>query len=322
MSKCSWANGEPIESYHDSEHGKMPANNRDLFEMLTLEIFQPGLSFNIVLKKRDGLNKFFKAYDLEQISKMKTSDVELGLTNDDIIKHRLKIESVIHNANHILVKNYNLKSYLFDNVDYRFGLDQVGPLLSKQMKKDGFKFVGPSVCTSLLEAIGLLPAHSNDCLFAGVTANSFSYQTKFGALHVEYDNFKIIKSSLIHNSVCKPYTACNSFEQFLIYHIDNYMDNNIENFKLLLDTNGTKFQEVVWDAVKQVPFGETRTYGDIAFTIGSGAFRAVGGAVGKCDFALFIPAQRIVSSSGIGGFQNQIELKREMLIHEGIDKYK
>lgn len=322
MNKCSWANGEPIESYHDNEHGKMPANNIDLFEMLTLEIFQPGLSFNIVLKKREGLRQFFKNYDLKQISSMTEDDIKAGLINDNIIKHRLKIESVINNAINIISREYDLQTYLYDNIDYRYGLEQVGPLLSKQMKKDGFKFVGPSVCTSLLEAIGLLPAHSIDCLYAGVITNSFSYQTKFGALHIEYDNFAIIKSSLIHNSVCNPYTSCNSFEHFLIYHIDNYMNNSIENFKLLLNTNGTKFQEVVWDAVRHVPFGQTRTYGDIAFIIGSGAFRAVGGAVGKCNFALFIPAQRIVSSSGIGGFQNQIELKREMLIHEGIDKYK
>lgn len=321
MIKCSWASGEPIESYHDKEHGILPKTNRDLFEMLVLEIFQPGLSFNIVLKKRAGLKHFFKEYDLIAISKMSEADVLLGLDNSEIIKHRLKIESVIHNAKLIVDNNINLQAYLFDTIDYRFGLDEVGKLLSKQMKKDGFKFVGPSVTTSLLEAIGLLDGHFDDCVFKPVVANSFSYQTKFGSLYIEYDSFKIIKSELIHNSICGEYKPINSFEQFLIYHIDNYLNNNRHNFKLLLDLKGTEFQRRVWDAIMQVPFGETRTYGDIAWTIGTGAFRAVGGAAGKVSFAIFIPAQRIVSSSGIGGFQNQIELKRELLEHEGITEY-
>lgn len=321
MSKCSWANGEPIESYHDTEHGKLPSSNQQLFELLTLEIFQPGLSFNIVLKKRQGLKVFFKNYNLDQIAAFGEDDVLRGLDNDEIIKHRLKIESIIHNAKLIVDQKINLQNYLFDKIDYRFGLDQVGLLLSKQMKKDGFKFVGPSVSTSLLEAIGLLDGHFDGCNFKPISKNNFSYQTKFGVFFVEYDNFKIIKSQLLANSICPDYTAVNSFETFLIYHLENYLQNNIDNFKLLLDLKGTEFQLRVWDAIKQVPFGQTRTYGDIAWTIGTGAFRAVGGAAGKVNFALFIPAQRIVSSSGIGGFQNQIELKRELLIHEGITDY-
>lgn len=321
MSKCSWATGEPIATYHDHEHGKLPENNQLLFELLTLEIFQPGLSFNIVLKKRAGLRTYFKDYDLQQISGMSASDVLLGLENNDIIKHRLKIEAIINNAKLIVSKNIDLRVYIFDNVDYRFGLEQVGPLLSKQMKKDGFKFVGPSVTTSLLEAIGLLDGHSQSCVYRPVNANCFSYQTKFGALSIEYDNFTIKSSSLIHNSICHPYTPINSFEQFLIYHLENYLNNGIDNFKLKLDITGTAFQQAVWDAIRQVQFGQTRTYGDIAFTIGSGAFRAVGSAAGKCQFIIFIPVHRIVASSGIGGFQNQIELKRELLEHEGITTY-
>ncbi len=321
MDKCSWANGEPIESYHDNEHGILPLNNTKLFELLTLEIFQPGLSFNIVLKKRDGLRSFFKDYSLELIAQMDEADVLKGLENNDIIKHRLKIEAIINNAKLIINNNVDLQSYIFDIIDYRFGLDQVGILLSKQMKKDGFKFVGPSVTTSFLEAIGLLNGHSDCCQLKTCSANQFSYQTKFGTLHIKYDNFRILSSSLLHGAHTHTYTPINSFETYLIYHIDNYMDNNIDNFKLLLDSEGTEFQKRVWDAIKQVPFGETRTYGDIAFTIGTGAFRAVGAAAGKCNFALFIPAWRIVSSTGIGGFQNQVELKRAMLEHEGITKY-
>ncbi len=318
MNKCSWAKGEPIESYHDTMHGRLPSSNTELFELLTLEIFQPGLSFNIVLKKREGLSKFFHNYNLEQIAQMTEDDVLEGLSNTDIIRHRLKIESVISNAKLIVQQHIDLTKYIFDHIDYRFGIDNVGKRLSKHMKKDGFRFVGPSVVTSLLEAIGLLSGHFEDCQFADNFEHQFSVQTKFGALHVRYQNYVIFSSELIHKSHCQEYLPINTFETFLIYHIHNYNDNQIDNFKLLLKTQGTKFQEVVWDAIRNVPFGEIRTYGDIAYTVGSGAFRAVGGAAAKSNFALFIPAWRIVAANGIGGFQNQVELKRELLAHEGI----
>lgn len=318
MNKCSWAKESPIEKYHDLEHGKFPVCNESLFEMLTLEIFQPGLSFNIVLKKRDGLRIFFNNYDIFAISAMTEEDVLLGLDNDHIIKHRLKIESVIHNAKLIIDNNINLTNYLFEAIDYRFGLGQVGALLSKQMKKDGFKFVGPSVTTSLLEAIGLLDGHFDYCLYKPITKGTFNYQSPYGALYVEYDNFTIISSRLLHNTVCKVAKPCNSFELYLQYLLDLYFINNNYTFKLLLNTKGTNFQELVWDAIRHVPYGETRSYGDIAFTIGSNAFRAVGGACSKSNFAIFIPAHRVISSSGIGGFQNQVSLKRDLLKHEGV----
>ncbi len=322
MSKCSWASGEPIESYHDKEHGVMPRDNQHLFEILTLEIFQPGLSFNIVLKKREGLKEYFKNYNLKKIAQMDETDVLHGLENSHIIKHRLKIESVIANAKLIYEKNIDLQHYIYDTIDYRFGIERVGELLSKQMKKDGFKFVGPSVTTSLLEAIGLLPAHSSNCEHRQMQTNGISLQTQFGTFHVEYSDFVINSSSLLHNSVCANFTPMSSFEQLLEYHITNYFEHGIYNFKFLLNTNGTEFQVRVWDAIRHVDYGQTRTYGDIAYTIGSGAFRAVGGAASKSNFSIFIPAHRIVGSNGIGGFQNQVELKRELLNHEGITQYK
>lgn len=317
MEKCNWASGEPIETYHDIEHGILPTNNIGLFEMLVLEIFQPGLSFNIVLKKRSGLKQFFYNYDIQKISKMTENEVLAGLENSAIIRHRLKIESVIHNARLLVDNDLNLQNYLFDNIDYRYGTDNVGTMLSKKMKKDGFRFVGPSVTTSLLEAIGLLNGHFDYCGLQPCNENSFSYQTKFGVLHICYESFTIKSSSLLHGATCNDYTPVNSFEKFIIYHIENYQLNQIYNFKLHLDLKGTEFQKRVWDATQNIPYGETRTYGDIAFTIGSCASRAVGSACKKSNFAIFIPAWRVISSSGIGGFQNQVELKQQLLQHEG-----
>lgn len=165
MKRCSWATKEPIKTYHDKEHGIMPKTNKKLFELLVLEIFQPGLSFNIVLTKREGLKEYFNNYDVKLISSMTDKDINKGLENTNIIRHKLKITSVISNAKLIHTNNINLKKYILENIDYSQGLDKTGTLLSKQMKKDGFKFVGPSVVTSLLEAIGLLEGHEPGCSF-------------------------------------------------------------------------------------------------------------------------------------------------------------
>ncbi len=319
MTNCVWASGEPIFTYHEQEHGILPKDNLHLFELLTLEIFQPGLSFNIVLKKRDGLKEYFHHYDLVKISQMDVSDVERGLENRDIIRHRLKIEAIIANAKLIINSNLNLQKYIFDNVDYRFGSEKVGELLAKQMRKDGFKFVGPSVATSFLEAIGLLEGHMDDCRLKSCGAREFSYQTPFGVLHIIYEDFKIRSSTLVHNTKVIVVSPVNTYETFIAYHLDNYFHHNIFSFKFQLAEKGTVFQKQVWDVIKNIPFGKTLTYGDIAYTIGSGAFRAVGGACSKSEFAIFIPAHRVVSSTAIGGFQNQVELKRELLRHEGIE---
>lgn len=313
--KCSWANKDPIETYHDTEHGKLPATKRRLFELLVLEIFQPGLSFNIVLQKRSALKAYFHNYDIEKIAQMEDSDVANGLENPQIIRHQLKIRSVIANANLLFSQNIDLQTYIFDNIDYRLGLDHVGILLSKKMKKDGFRFVGPSVVTSLLEAIGLLPAHFENCCYNDNYQQRVCVETPFGIIAVEYQNFKILSSSLV------PYGSCQintTFDQLIKYHLDNYFNHKIYNFKFDLLIIGTDFAMGVIDVTRNIEFGKTMTYGDVGFSIGSGAARAVGSCLKKTNHLIFIPAHRVVSSSGIGGFQNQLELKYQLLKHEGI----
>lgn len=317
--KCSWALAKPIDEYHDNEHGKMPCDNKQLFELLVLEIFQPGLSFNIVLKKRQGLRDYFHDYDLDAIAKMNESDIIRGLENQQIIRHRLKIESVI--ANSKLCQNLDLKQYIYDNIDYRFGIDMTGKLLSKQMKKDGFRFVGPSVVTSLLEAIGLLPAHFDDCIYNTSMDRSLILETPIMPLLITHHNFSITSSKFISDTQIISQTNLSSFETLIKYQVENYFQNQVENFKFHLSLKGTQFQKQVWDFVRTINFGQTMTYGDVGFSIGSGAARAVGSALKKTQFALFIPAQRVVASSGIGGFQNQLELKYQLLAHEGITIY-
>ncbi len=312
--KCSWAQGKYIDTYHDTEHGKMKYSNIDLFELLTLEIMQPGLSFQIVLSKREGLKSYFLNYDLEHISKMTDDDVLLGLENSNIIRHRLKIESIIHNAQIIKKKNLNLKDYIYKHIDYRQGLDKTGILLSKQMKKDGFKFIGPSVASSFLEALGLLPAHSNDCFMAINGEHTVVVNTPLDPLVITYSNFQVTSSRFDECAI--PSHKLNSFEQYIKNCVEQYFLGTLKQFKINLDTSGTQFQQYVWDAIRQIPYGNTMTYKQVANNIASQGYRAVGNAANKCNYALFIPAHRLVSSKGIGGFGNKLEYKQYLITHE------
>ncbi len=312
--KCSWAQGKYIETYHDTEHGKMKNSNIDLFELLTLEIMQPGLSFQIVLSKREGLKSYFLNYDLEHISKMTDDDVLFGLENQNIIRHRLKIESIIHNAKIITENNTILKDYIYEHVDYRQGIDKTGVLLSKQMKKDGFKFIGPSVANSFLEALGLLPAHSKDCFMTINGEQTVVVSTPLHPLVITYSNFQLTSSRFDEFAI--PSLKLSSFELYLNYCVDQYFLGNLKDFKIDIGTSGTQFQKYVWDAIIQIPYGQTMTYKQVANNIASQGYRAVGNAANKCNYALFIPAHRLVSSNGIGGFGNKLEYKKYLIKHE------
>ncbi len=313
MQRCNWANNELLINYHDNEYSNMDV---ELFELLTLEIFQPGLSFYIVLKKREALKLYFHNYDINKISKMNEDDILLGLDNSDIIRHRQKIEAIINNARLIKEKNIDLKVYLFDNIDYTSGVMDTGTKLSKKMKKDGFKFVGVSVVTSLLEAIGLLPAHSKMCYKYNGYKKTYQYMTPFGCMDLIYENFEIISSTIDTFKVVDNQVEINSFEILLKYHLDNYFINHKDTFSFYLRLDCTDFQKKVFASISNIEYGTTQTYGDVAILNDTMAFRAVGMAASKCNHMIFIPAHRLVAKNGIGGFQGNIKLKEDLLAHE------
>lgn len=316
---CKWVTNEVLEQYHDEEHGILTKDNKKLFELLTLEIFQPGLSWNVVLTKRGGLKHFFKDYDLNAIADMTDIDIEQGLDNPNIIRHRQKIESVINNAKVIIDNNIDLYTYLLRNLDYRQGIEKLPILLSKQMKKDGFKFVGPSVTQSLLEALGLMPCHDSLCEHNLISKNTIVIDTPWSPLVISYQNYQIIECSYVDILDQSAFTPANSFEQYIYDCIDDYIQRNNQHFKFNIKLDGTDFQMQAWDIARNTNFGDVMTYGDVAWTMGTGANRAVGSAFAKCPYALIIPAHRIVGKNNIGGFQGKTELKRSLLNHEGND---
>lgn len=176
--RCGWASSEPETRYHDEEWGVPEHDDRRLFELLTLEGAQAGLSWRTILLRREGYRRAFLGWDLERIAAMGGRDIERLLQDEGIIRHRGKIESTISNARVVLgllPEWGSLDAYLWRFVDgtpVRNGWrspEEVPPVaeaaraMSKQMRKDGFRFVGPTTMYALMQAAGLVNDHTIDC---------------------------------------------------------------------------------------------------------------------------------------------------------------
>lgn len=177
--RCSWASGNELNiRYHDKEWGVPTHDDTVLFESLCLEGQQAGLSWIIILKKRENYRNAFYNFDVKKISKMKDRDIFMLLSNDGLIKNKLKLFSIRNNAIEFIKIQKEFKS--FDNYIWSFTenktiklklentLDTSYKLLlsndiSKDLKNRNFKFVGPKICYAFLQAIGIINDHSEDC---------------------------------------------------------------------------------------------------------------------------------------------------------------
>ncbi|WHM90203.1 DNA-3-methyladenine glycosylase I [Lacticaseibacillus rhamnosus] len=177
--RCAWADtiNDLMHQYHDTEWGRPSHDNRHLFELLSLEIMQAGLSWQTVLNKRAAFKAAFADFDYQQVAQM-TPQVPLLLKNDQIIRNRMKVTAMIKNANAVaqLVAN----GMDFDHYVWNFVSNQpiqhhierheqvpnttdLAKRMSKQMKKDGFAFTGPVVVYSFMQAAGLVNDHEIGC---------------------------------------------------------------------------------------------------------------------------------------------------------------
>jgi DNA-3-methyladenine glycosylase I len=158
---CDFAPGHPLHGpYHDTEYGFPIACDRLLFERLTLEVFQAGLSWELMLKKRAGFREAFVDYDLGRIAAFGDEDVERLMLNPEIVRNRLKIKATIYNATQVLDIQKAHGSFV-----QWLASQECADLASwvKHMRKT-FKFMGPEVVGEFLMSISLLPgAHRPDC---------------------------------------------------------------------------------------------------------------------------------------------------------------
>lgn len=177
--RCGWAGTDPIYvKYHDTEWGIPLHDNRKLFEFLLLDGFQAGLSWITILKKRSNYRKAFDHFEPEKIAAYSLYKVKELLSNKGIIRNKLKIEAAIQNAKSFLVVQKEFGS--FDNYIWQFTGNQTiknawktlaqipaqtkeSVAMSIDLKKRGFKFVGPTICYAFMQAAGMVNDHIVDC---------------------------------------------------------------------------------------------------------------------------------------------------------------
>ena len=177
--RCQWCGNDPLYvAYHDDEWGVPVHDDRRLFEMLTLEGAQAGLSWLTILKKREGYLKAFHGFDFEKIAAYSERDMMRLLADSGIVRNRLKIESVIKNARGVLgirEEFGSLDSFLWryvDGVPRQNAWKAMADLparsaqsdaMGKEFKRRGFNFVGPTICYALMQAVGMVNDHTTDC---------------------------------------------------------------------------------------------------------------------------------------------------------------
>jgi DNA-3-methyladenine glycosylase I len=168
-------------AYHDEEWGVPSHDDRHLFELLTLEGAQAGLSWSTILHKREGYNRAFAGFDPEVVAGFEGKDVERLLADPGIIRNRLKVESTIANAARVVGIQAELGSfdaYLWAFVDGTPVVNQWRTLselpaetelsraLSKDLKRRGFRYVGPTICYAFMQTVGMVDDHTVDCFRA------------------------------------------------------------------------------------------------------------------------------------------------------------
>lgn len=180
MVRCEWAEGGGPEMtvYHDEEWGVASRDDAHLYELLTLEGAQAGLSWTTILRKREGYRRAFKDFDAAKVARFGSRDVERLLADAAIVRHRGKIEATIANARAVLDvrrEHGSLSDFLWGFVDGRpvvnawkklSDLPSTTPVstsMSRELKRRGFRFVGPTTCYAFMQAVGMVNDHVVDC---------------------------------------------------------------------------------------------------------------------------------------------------------------
>lgn len=174
--RCDWANTDLSIAYHDNEWGVPVHDDRKLFEFLLLEGAQAGLSWEIILNKREGYRAAFSAFDPAKVARYDSRKLEALLQNAGIIRNRLKIAAAVQNAKSFLTTSAEFGG--FDRYIWKFvdGVPRVrkrgqavpahtseSDAMSKDLRSRGFKFVGSTICYAFMQAVGMVNDHDHDC---------------------------------------------------------------------------------------------------------------------------------------------------------------
>jgi len=186
ITRCHWAEGADaqMQAYHDTEWGVPNHDDRALFELLTLEGAQAGLSWRTVLVRRAAYRAAYHGFDIERAAEMTDAELEALLADSPLIRNRLKIFSVRDNARAALLataQHGSLDRYLWSFVDHRPirngwteraqvpAVTPVSDTMSKALKKAGFRFVGSTICYAFMQATGMVDDHLTSCFRSAPT---------------------------------------------------------------------------------------------------------------------------------------------------------
>jgi len=179
MKRCDWANSSSLETdYHDKEWGVAVHDDRLLFEMLILESAQSGLSWSTILNKRDGYLAAFDQFEVKKIARYSDKKIEKLLNNPAIVRNKLKINATVENAKQVIAIQKEFGS--FDKYIWLFvqgktiknawkktsqipASTKESAAMSKDLKKRGFKFIGPTTCYAFMQAAGMVNDHIVSC---------------------------------------------------------------------------------------------------------------------------------------------------------------
>lgn len=179
MTRCPWAEVSDADRvYHDAEWGVPVRDDRRLFEMITLEGAQAGLSWTTILNKREGYRRLFAEFDPTKVARFTPTKIEKLLLDPSIVRHRGKVESTVSNAKAVLrlqAEEGSLSPWLWSFVDDAPITNRwekmsdvptqtpASKAMSKALKQRGFRFVGPTTCYALMQAAGMVNDHLVSC---------------------------------------------------------------------------------------------------------------------------------------------------------------
>ncbi len=179
--RCPWCEGNDVmRKYHDEEWGTPLYDDKNLFEFLVLDAFQAGLTWNIILQKRENFRKAFANFDVKKVAKFGDNEVQKLLANEGIVRNRLKVAATITNAqNYIAVQKEfgSFSKYIWQFTDGKPIVNNwktqkefpastpQSDAMSKDLKKRGFKFCGTTICYAFMQAAGMVNDHLVDCSF-------------------------------------------------------------------------------------------------------------------------------------------------------------
>lgn len=179
--RCGWCGNDSLYiKYHDEEWGRLVTDDKTLFEFLTLESAQAGLSWITVLRKREGYRKAYHDFDVHKVAQMTEQDVERLMQNEGIVRNRLKLKSAINNAKLFIAIQQEFGSFykytlsffpeqkpIVNQLKSMKDIQATSPesdAMSKDMKKRGFKFFGSTICYAHLQAAGFVNDHLVGCI--------------------------------------------------------------------------------------------------------------------------------------------------------------